>query len=250
MSLRCNYNAWKHFFYGTNLSKKKCLQKFYEFIFYNGLSDKKFRKRRQRNKIKKVIKCVYHLFLKSDEEDKNKLYLYFEMIDCILFDDGFGITERSKAQLLYFIQQMKFMKMKVWRTLIPELQYPLKVTYVEKSKYLQTKTKVNIWKPPKERVSKNKRKVLSCSYLNRFLSDETFMKHHLRDFFVAYEELEEIEEDLEEEIAIIKKLVDPFQRETMRNYNFYKKHQNYIDNFRVMASEKKDILNVDKYLKH
>ena len=71
MSLRCNYNAWKHFFYGTNLSKKKCLQKFYEFIFYNGLSDKKFRKRRQRNKIKKVIKCVYHLFLKSDEEDKN-----------------------------------------------------------------------------------------------------------------------------------------------------------------------------------
>ena len=76
------------------------------------------------------------------------------------------------------------------------------------------------------------------------------MKHHLRDFFVAYEELEEIEEDLEEEIAVIKKLVDPFQRETMRNYNFYKKHQNYIDNFRIMANEKRDILNVDKYLKH
>jgi hypothetical protein len=51
-------------------------------------------------------------------------------------------------------------------------------------------------------------------------------------------------------LAIIKKLVDPFQRETMRNYNFYKKHQNYIDNFRIMANEKRDILNVDKYLKH
>jgi hypothetical protein len=75
------------------------------------------------------------------------------------------------------------------------------------------------------------------------------MKHHLRDFFVAYEELEKLEEDLEEEIAKIKKLVDPFQRESMRNYSFYKKHQNYIDNFRVMANENNDILNVDKFLK-
>ena len=42
---------------------------------------------------------------------------------------------------------------------------------------------------------------------------------------MPYEELEKLEEDLEEEIAKIKKLVDPFQRQSMRDYSFYKKHR-------------------------
>ena len=241
MSLKCNYYAWQHFFIGSCLSKKKCLEKFYDFIYFNGLSDKKFRKRSKRNKIKNVIKCVYQLFLKSDTEDKNKLDLYFSMIDCILADDFFGITERSKAQLLYFINQMNFMKLKVWRVLIPELNNPLRVTYYGQHK-------VHIWRPPKKKVSKKKRLVLSCSYLNRFLSDELLIEHHLRDYFAAYVGLEDLEDDLEEEIAVIKKLVDPFQHKNMHNYQFYKKHQNYIDNFRVMAKEERKIFNVGKII--
>ena len=234
MSLKNNYEAWELYFRGTRITKKKCLRKFYDFIYFDGLSDKMFRKRSKRNKVKTTIKCVYNLFLKSNEEDKNKLYLYFNMIDCLLNSDE--VTERGKAQLLFFIKRkMKFMKFKIWKKLIPELNEPLQIIYLGQYK-------TNVWKPPRKKNSKNKRKVLTCSYLNRFLVDKTFIEHHLRDIY-AYEELEKIEEDLEEEIGVINTLA------SNSNYQFYKKHKNYIDNFRVMAKENKDILNVEKVLK-
>ncbi len=245
MSLKNNYFAWQLLFSGSDLAKKKCLRKFYDWIYVDGFCKQDFLRKRKKLKFKNLLKQLYNLYIVSDLHDKAKLELYFDIINNMFADEGDtiangnGQTTMAKAQLLFFLKKMRFMKFKIWKKLLPELATPLRP--VNKfSPWFPNK----IWKPWHKEY-KNKRKVNTCSYLNRFTMDKTFLAHKARLLFPEYEELEEIQEDLEEQLEIIKQVVGRSDKvEGMSNLFFYMKHKNYIDNFRSLAKDNVEILNI------
>ncbi len=230
---------WKQFLTGSKLVKKKCFRKFYDWVYSDGFCKGDFLKRRKNLKFKSLLKQLYNLYISSDEYDKAKIELYFEIIDNMFADEGDtiengnGVTTMAKAQLLYFLKQMTFMKFKIWKRLMPELVTPLRPVNQFRPWYAN-----KIWKPW-VKTYPGKRKIKTNLYLNRFCMDKTFIQYNTREMFYVYEELEQLEEDLEEEMGIIRQM-----HSGIGSYTFYKKNKNYVDNFRVKAKQGVEYLNI------